>query len=105
MASPSNETSVPDQLIDDGGSTNCWLASAWSVEDIKYEWDYLFENGQELRECWYRFRPTTPEELANEDFLYETFGDHEMNGVVTDTVCIPCKADVPGAHRYWTTDR
>lgn len=93
-----------DYLVDDAGRTTSWLASAYSREDIRDEWDYLFENGAKLREVWFSVRLALAEELADEDWVYEQFGDVEMNGVDTTQVYDHAKANVPGAHRYWTTE-
>jgi hypothetical protein len=107
MNSTATNTSAPspaDQLVDENGSTNCWLVSAWTEAQIRDEWDWLFENGENLHEVYYRFRWVTPKELEDEYFLYDQFGDHELSGVGTDVVCIRCKADAVGAWLYWTTE-
>ena len=92
-------------LLDEGGETTTWLASSYSEQDIRDEWDYLFENPKvKLREIWIRQRPTSPEELADEDQLYDLFGDWEMNGIDTSAVPEFVPQGTPGAHRYWTVD-
>lgn len=91
-------------LCDEIGRTNHWLATAYAPEEIRDEWDYLFENGEPLHEVWMLVRLATSEELANEDWVYEQFGDVEMNGVDTSQVYDRVKADTPGAIRYWSTE-
>lgn len=91
-------------LIGEDGMENCWLAAAYSEADIRSEWDYLFEDGAKLYVTWFRPRPTTSEELANEDVLYDLFGDWEMTGVLTDVVYDRAKPNASGAHRYFTTE-
>lgn len=91
-------------LCDENGQTTSWLSAAYSPEEIRDEWDYLFENGAELHEIWFSVRWATAEELADEEWLYYQFGDVEMNSVDTTTVYAHAKADSLGAHRYWTTE-
>ena len=94
-----------DILVDEGGSATSWLASAYDPATIRDEWDWLFEDESDrLEEIWFTCRPTTPEELADEDFVYDEFGDVEMNGVDTSTVYSRVPPNTPGAHRYWTVD-
>lgn len=96
-----------DRLFDESGCVIDWLASAWSIEDIANEWDWLFENkpaSEVLGERWYRFRWTTPEELADKDLLFYLFGDYEMSGADTSVVCCLAAPESPGTHRYWTTE-
>lgn len=104
----SNSPSPGDTLIDEGGSTNCWLVSSWSLNDIRFEWDYMFcpytPLADQLTEIWFRPRWTTSDELADEDFLYETFGDHDGHRCSIEVVYEQAKPRSPGAHRYWTSD-
>jgi len=94
-----------DVLYDESGYPCWWLASAWSKEDIIEEYDYHGNMTPEsLRESWHVCRWTTPEERANEDWLYDHFGDYEDTGVSIDVVYSSCKPDTPGAVLYWTTE-
>ena len=107
---PSTRSSSPkpaDLLYDEGGNACWWLASAWTKEEIcdpDGEWDYLELTPDKLHEQWHVCRWTTPEELANEDWVYDQFGDVEMNPVDTSVVYWHCKPDTPGAVLYWTTE-
>jgi hypothetical protein len=100
MAVLRNDPKPGPKLVDENGETNCWLASAYSAEDVRDE----FEHGGELHEVWFRPRWTSVEESADEGLLYDLFGDHEMNGVDTTVVYDRAKSGSPGAHRYWTTE-
>jgi hypothetical protein len=91
-------------LCDEQGQTSHWLASAYSQGEVRHEWDYLFENGERLHEVWMLVRLSTPEELADEDWVYEQFGDVEMNGVDTAQVYDLVAPGTPGAVRYWSTE-
>lgn len=106
--SQDTETKPPtpaDQLCDEGGTPRWWLASAWSKDDIKAEYDYDEDwTDDTLKESWHVCRWTTPEERADEDWCYEQFGDIEETGVSTDVVYYSCKPETPGAHKYWTTE-
>lgn len=94
-----------ETLVDDGGCTTAWLADAWTEEEIHDEYSWLFEEPPvRLREVWIRGRWTTPEELGDDDRLYDLFGDWETNGIDTSAVPEYVKPDTPGAHRYWTID-
>lgn len=103
------ETKAPptpaDQLCDEQGMPCWWLASAWSKEDIIREFDY---NGDmtpdSLGEQWHGCRWTTPEEQADEDWIYDQFGDVEDTGVSTDVVYWHAKPGTPGTYKYWTTE-
>jgi hypothetical protein len=91
-------------LCDESGQTNHWRADAYSPDDIHDEWDYLFESAEQLHEVWLRVRLSTPGELADEDWVYEQFGDVEINGADTAQVYDRVKASTPGAHLYWSTE-
>jgi hypothetical protein len=94
-------------MSEEGGRTEWWLASSWSVEDIcdpEGEWEYLELTPEKLREEWFAFRWTTDEERANEDWLYDQFGDWEYNGFDTSMLHWRVKPDTPGAFKYWTSN-
>jgi hypothetical protein len=106
MTLPVLASTPHDVLHEEGGSVCAWLASSFSPENILEEWDYLFENdGSKLYDEWYCFRPTTPEELADEDVLYDLFGDWENDGMDTSTVYDHCRPDREGAVKYWTRNK
>lgn len=89
-------------LYGEAGGVTSWLASCYSPAEIRDEWDYLFENGAKLSEVWLTLRWTTPEELANGDWMFDQFGDVEMDGTDTSVVYTPVKAGTTGAHCFWT---
>jgi hypothetical protein len=90
-----------ETLSDEGGSVMCWLAEAWSQDDICEEWELTPEK---LREEWWACRWTTDEEKADPDVLYDLFGDYEYSRIDTSVVYWRVKADTPGAHKYWTNE-
>lgn len=106
-AMPSGQRVAPkphDYLYDEGARVTSWLAASYTPEQIREEWDYEFENGAQLHEIWMTIRWTTPEELADEDVVFDLFGDVEMNNVDTSVVYLRARAETPGAHRYWTVE-
>ncbi len=93
-------------LQEEGGSIVAWSADCYGPEDILLEWDYMFESGEvRLYDEWYALRPTTPEELADEDLLYDLFGDWEMEGTDTSTVYNVSPPERAGAFKFWTVNR
>jgi len=104
LDSAQTDSIVPGEyLFDEGGETAYWLASAYSPDDIRDEWDYLFdETDLELIEVWFTVRLTTPEELADPEQLYELFGENHEDQQ-TDKVYEGFeRPGIPGAHRYWS---
>jgi len=94
LDSAQTDSIVPGEyLFDEGGETAYWLASAYSPDDIRDEWDYLFdETDLELIEVWFTVRLATPDELFG--------GNHEDQQ--TDKVYEGFeRPGIPGAHRYW----
>lgn len=100
MSDPTEAQPKPhDTLVDEGGSTNHWLKSGWTLEDIFEEWDWLELKPDSLIEVWLRPRWTTDEERADPDVLYELFGEFES---MDKTVYYePAKPEFPGAYAYW----
>jgi hypothetical protein len=94
-------------LVGESAETAYWLDSAYSLEDIAIEWDYLFEEipmAERLGEVWLRPRWTTPIERADPERLYDLFGDFEDSGCDTSVVYDLAKPNSEGVHRYWTTE-
>jgi hypothetical protein len=94
-------------LANEGGETAYWLAADYSVEDITDEWDHLFDEipvERRLGQCWLRPRWTTAEERADEDRLYDLFGDFEDSGCDTSVAYEMAKPNAEGGHLYWTTE-
>jgi hypothetical protein len=107
----SSQSALPrpaSTLYDEGGSVSSWLKADWDFNDIRYEWDYRFNEylplADQLDTVWFLPRWTTREELEDEDLLYEFFGDHELNGVCTDVVYEQVRPLTRNAHAYWTVD-
>lgn len=104
-ALPNERDYVPaDTLQDEGGDTNCWLATSYSKADVMAEWDWKFENGEVLDEIWFLVIPTTPEQRADEDWLYDQFGTSDPSECDFTYLYRRAKPETAGAHRYWTTE-
>ena len=109
MARNRSQAPVPGStLVDEGGATNCWLDADWSFDDIRYEWDWMFDEGRpvedQLNEIWFSLRWASAEQRADEDLMFDLFGDHELNGVDTSVIYTQVKPGTAGAHKYWTSD-
>ncbi len=90
-----------ERQLDEGGSTIAYLADDVPIgEVIEDVWDGLPNRAVRVVCEWYKLRWTTPEELADPDFLYDQFGDHEQNGVDTSVIYTRVEDDEPDTHLY-----
>ncbi|HEY1690082.1 MAG TPA: hypothetical protein VGF95_14600 [Solirubrobacteraceae bacterium] len=86
-ANPDAPPQPADYLCDECGCREAWLVDGAMLSDIIEDvWDHLDDSTFEIVRAYYRLRWTTPEELADEDKLYDLFGDHEMSGIDTSVV-------------------
>jgi hypothetical protein len=88
-----------EMLVDEGGNTNGWLKDAWTIEDIREEWEWLDITEDKLETVWLRPRWVTEEERADPDRLYDLFGEWES--MDTTVYYENAKPDTPGAVAYW----
>jgi hypothetical protein len=92
----------PHDTLGCDGQTISWLASAWTREDIIEEYDWMELDFDSFNETWYACRWTTNEELADDDKLYDLFGDFDT--IDTSVYYWQVNSDSLGAYLYWTVD-
>lgn len=92
----------PHDTLSCDGQTVSWLASAWTKEDIIEEWDWLELTLDSFDEAWFACRWTTDKERADENTLYDLFGDFE--DIDTSVYYWQAESNTPSAHLYWTID-
>ncbi len=92
-----SEKPLPWVYEEDGA---LYLAEDYTPEDAADERGYLLSEVT-VEEAWFTIRPTTAEELADDDALYDLFGDwqewqEDPPLQVYDCAC----AGAEGAHKY-----
>jgi hypothetical protein len=92
----------PHDTLSCDGQASSWLSSAWTREAIIEEWDWMELDPEGFQETWYACRWTTDEERADDDKLYDLFGEFE--DIDTSVYYWQVASDAPGAHLYWTVD-
>jgi hypothetical protein len=102
----SNAITPASVLYGESGSASTWLDADWKFEDIRYEWDWLFDHRpmeEQLKEIWFRMRATTQAERDDPDALYDLFGDC-WEDLDISYAYEQVKPGTEGAHKYWTVD-
>lgn len=88
-------------LYDDGGMPDAYLVEG-TLAALMESLDDADLQTMRFRIIpeWYRVRWTTPKELADEEWLYQQFGDHETNGIDTTLLYERLADETPDAHLY-----